>query len=54
MGIIGRKALPIVNDLKRRDSSNLLQAGIPQISGEQPGGTILTSVDKVLDWGRAN
>jgi hypothetical protein len=54
MGIIGRKALPILNNLKKRDSADLLGQGAPLPPGEAPGGLVLTSVDKVLDWGRAN
>ena len=54
MGIIGRRALPVVNELKKRDSANLLEQGIPLPPGEQPGNFVLTNVDKVLDWGRAN
>ena len=54
MSIIGRKALPVINNLKGRDSANLLGQGSPMSPGENPGSLVLTSVDKVLDWGRAN
>ena len=54
MGIIGRKALPVLNNLKKRDTQDLRNQGIPLSPGEQPGNFVLTSVDNVLDWGRAN
>jgi NADH-quinone oxidoreductase subunit B len=52
--IIGRKALPVVNAFHKRKDDDLMRDGIPMPPGEQPGGFILTSVDKVLDWGRAS
>ncbi len=50
----GRKALTIVNNLHKRDDRDLLSQGIPMAPGDSQGGVILTKVDAVLDWGRAN
>src|SRR3954470_11354206 len=54
MPIVGRKALTVVNDFHRRSDEDLLRGGIPMPAGEETGNVVLTSVDKVLDWGRAN
>ncbi len=54
MSIVGRKALPVLNNLKKRNDQDLLAQGIPPTVGENPGGFVLTKVDTVLDWGRAN
>jgi NADH-quinone oxidoreductase subunit B len=60
MSLIGRKALPVVNDFHKRSDANLRGDGIPMPPGEQT--TIaFASVDKLLglvdyglDWGRAS
>ncbi|HVO29155.1 MAG TPA: NADH-quinone oxidoreductase subunit B family protein [bacterium] len=54
MSIVGRKSLTVVNNLHRRNDADLLGQGIPLPPGEEPGGVIFTTVDKALDWGRAN
>jgi NADH-quinone oxidoreductase subunit B len=54
VSMVGRKALTVINNLHRRDNADLLKGGIPMPAGEEPGNAIFTSVDVVLDWGRAN
>jgi NADH-quinone oxidoreductase subunit B len=54
MSIVGRRALTVVNNLHRRSDADLMKGGIPMPAGEEAGSVVLTSVDAVLDWGRAN
>ncbi len=54
MSILGRKALPVLNELHKRSDADFAGNAIPMPPGEQAGGFVLTRLDWALDWGRAN